>query len=85
MKDQNNIDDNESKQDKWNRGLDIFIESVIKPDPALRQCAHNQRCYHELMDVRSDVLNYLKTKIFLTSNSPQPAIDRFVLQRVQRR
>ena len=32
MKDQNNIDDNESKQDKWNRGLDIFIESVIKPD-----------------------------------------------------
>ena len=47
MKDQNNIEDNESKQDKWNRGLDIFIESVIKPDPALRQCAHNQRCYHE--------------------------------------
>ena len=42
MKDQNNIDDNESKQDKWNRGLDIFIESVIKPDSALRQCAHNQ-------------------------------------------
>ena len=62
MKDQNNIDDNESKQDKWNRGLDIFIESVIKPDAALRQCAYNQRCYHELMDVRQDVLDYLKTK-----------------------
>jgi hypothetical protein len=63
MKDQNYIvNDNESKQDKWNRGLDIFIESVIKPDPALRQCAHNQRCYHELMDIRSDVLEYLKTK-----------------------
>ena len=62
MKDQNQIPDGESKQDKWNRGLDIFIESVIKPDPSLRQCAHNQRCYHELMDVRQDVLNYLKTK-----------------------
>ena len=61
MKDQNGIKDGESKQDKWNRGLDIFIESVIKPDPALRQCAHNQKCYHELMDVRAEVLNHLKS------------------------
>ena len=30
MKDQNSIPDGESKQDKWNRGLDIFIESVIE-------------------------------------------------------
>ena len=30
MKDQYTINDGESKQDKWNRGLDIFIESVIK-------------------------------------------------------
>ena len=45
MKDQYSISDDESKQDKWNRGLDLFIESVLKPDPALRQCAHNQRCY----------------------------------------
>tara|TARA_Y200000002_G_scaffold326141_1_gene288592 strand:- start:2041 stop:2238 length:198 start_codon:yes stop_codon:yes gene_type:complete len=62
MKDQYSIEDNESKQEKWNRGLDLFIESVLKPDPALRQCAHNQRCYHELMDVRADVLKYLKSK-----------------------
>lgn len=61
MKDQNNIVDNESKQDKWNRGLDLFIESVLKPDPALRQCAHNQLCYHELMDVRKEVLKHLQT------------------------
>lgn len=54
--------DNETKQDKWNRGLDLFIESVLKPDHKLRQCAHNQTCYHELMDVRQDVLKYLKTK-----------------------
>ena len=62
MKDQYSINDDESKQDKWNRGLDLFIESVLKPDPALRQCAHNQRCYNELMDVRSDILEYLKSK-----------------------
>ena len=45
MKDQNPVPDNESKQVKWNRGLDLFIESVLKPDQELRQCAHNQKCY----------------------------------------
>ena len=61
MKDQNQIADEENKQDKWNRGLDIFIESVIKPDASLRQCAHNQKCFNELMDVREEVLKHLKT------------------------
>tara|TARA_B100000965_G_scaffold398862_1_gene417667 strand:+ start:1994 stop:2194 length:201 start_codon:yes stop_codon:yes gene_type:complete len=61
MKDQNHINAVETKQDKWNRGLDIFIESVIKPDASLRQCAHNQRCFNELMDVREEVLKHLKT------------------------
>lgn len=62
MHDQNSIQDNETKQEKWNRGLDLFVESVLKPDSQLRQCAHNQLCYHELMNVRDDVLEYLKTK-----------------------
>ena len=61
MKDQYAINDEESKQDKLNRGLDIFIESVIKPDPALRQCAHNQKCYNELMEIRERVLEYLNS------------------------
>jgi len=61
MYDQYVTDDGESKQDKWNRGLDIFIESVYKPDSELRKCAHNQRCYHELMDVRTNVIEYLNT------------------------
>jgi hypothetical protein len=61
MNDQNSLEDNESKQEKWNRGLDIFIESVHKPDSSLRQCAHNQKCYNELMDVRKEVLEHLKT------------------------
>ena len=61
MKDQNPVPDNESKDVKWNRGLDLFIESVHKPDHELRQCAHNQRCFTELMEVRVTVLEYLKT------------------------
>ncbi len=55
------IYDDESKKDKWNRGLDLFIESVHKPDNELRQAAHDQRCYHELMDVREVILEHLKT------------------------
>jgi hypothetical protein len=52
--------ENESQDVKWNRGLDLFIESVHKPDHELRQCAHNQKCYNELMAVREHVLEYLK-------------------------
>ena len=59
MKDQNRITEPESKEIKWNRGLDLFIESVHKPDSELRQCAHNQECYHELMEWRSEILEYL--------------------------
>jgi hypothetical protein len=61
MKDQNRITEPESKEIKWNRGLDLFIESVHKPDSELRQCAHNQLCYNELMEIRQMILEHLKT------------------------
>ena len=61
MKDQNPVPDNEYKDVKWNRGLDLFIESVYKPDNELRQAAHDQRCFTELMEVRATILQYLKT------------------------
>ena len=32
---------------------------VHKPDNALRSCAHNQKCFNELMDVRQQVLEYV--------------------------
>lgn len=51
---------NEIYEDKWNRGLDLFIESVHKPDHELRQIAHESKCFNELMDVRENVLEYLK-------------------------
>ena len=51
----------QTQDEKWNRGLDIFIESVYAPDPGLRACAHPEKCYHELLWIREDVLSYLKT------------------------
>lgn len=48
------------KREKWNRGLDLFIESVLKPDYDLRMQAHNQECLDELMQIRETVLEYLK-------------------------
>ena len=53
--------DEESQVDKWNRGLTLFEESVLKPDHELRNCAHSQKCYNELMAIREQVLQYLKT------------------------
>ena len=61
MKDQNNIEDLEPTSVKWNRAVDLFVESVYKPDTDLRSCAHNQLCYNELMQVRENVLQYLHT------------------------
>lgn len=51
----------ETQIDKWNRGLTLFEESVLKPDHELRNCAHNQKCYNELMTIREQVLEHLKT------------------------
>ena len=39
--------------------LNLFEESVLKPDVKLRQCARNQNCYEELMQIRAHVLEYL--------------------------
>ena len=50
------------KHEKRRDALGLFVESVIKPDPQLRQCAHNQECYHELMEWRQDILDYLKDR-----------------------
>ena len=61
MKDQNSVDNIESKIEKYNRAVDLFIESVHKPDTALRSCAHNQKCYNELMQIRDQVLEYVYT------------------------
>ena len=60
MKDQASVG-NESPTIKYQRALDLFTESVMKPDHELRGCAHNQGCYEDLMEIREHVLNYLST------------------------
>ena len=60
MKDQASVG-NESPTVKYQRALDLFTESVMKPDHELRGCAHNQGCYDDLMEIREHVLNYLST------------------------
>jgi len=61
VKDQNTIKDQETETQKFNRALDLYIESVHKPDHHLRGCAHNQHCYGELMQIRENVLVYVKS------------------------
>ena len=52
----------ETKEEKTQRALTLFEESVLKiPDARLHGCAHNQECYYELMEIREHVLEYLKT------------------------
>ena len=61
MHDQNSIKGNETPEEKYQRALDLFTESVMKPDPDLRGCAYNQDCFNQLMEIREHVLEYLKT------------------------
>jgi len=53
--------DTEKKQKRCD-ALGIIIESVLHTDHKLRQCAHNQKCYNELMEVREEVLEYLNQR-----------------------
>ena len=61
MKDQGSVGVNESPTIKYQRALDLFTESVMKPDHDLRGCAYNQDCFNELMEIREHVLKYLAT------------------------
>ncbi len=60
MKDQNSINESETYSQRYDRALALFTESVLKPDHVLRGCAHNQKCYNELMEIRETILEYLK-------------------------
>lgn len=53
------MNEQQIKHEKRRDALGLFYESVLKPDSELRQCAHNQLCYHELMEWRSEIIEYL--------------------------
>ena len=59
MKDQNSVGE-ETQREKWYRGRSLFIESLHKPDNALRACAHNQKCYNELMEIREMAIEWAR-------------------------
>ena len=52
---------NPSMQKKLD-AFDLFIMSVWKPDPELRNDALEQECFKELMDIRDEMLEYLQAK-----------------------
>ena len=47
------------KQLKRKDAFYIFYESVLKPDTDLRQYAHGEECFHELMEWRQEIITYL--------------------------
>ncbi len=60
MKDQSPILEKETQKEKWDRGRSLFLESLYKPDHELRGCSHNQKCFNELMQIREDVIEYVR-------------------------
>ena len=48
-----------NKQEKRKDAFFIFYESVLKPDHELSQDAHDQKCYHELLEWRGEIIAYL--------------------------
>ena len=83
MHDQNSIDKNETPAQKYERALDLFTESVLKPDHDLRGCAHNQGCYDELLEIREHVLKYLKTLKEVTHHTNPDESDEIETQKLE--
>ena len=50
----------DTKQEKWDRGKTLMLESLHNPDDRLRGCAHNQKCYHELLEIRDQVIEMVQ-------------------------
>jgi len=59
-----------TQYEKWDRGKTLMLESLHKPDDRLRGCAHNQKCYHELIEIREQVIEMVQKM-----SNPRPYID----------
>tara|TARA_B100001175_G_scaffold187732_1_gene159345 strand:- start:271 stop:597 length:327 start_codon:yes stop_codon:yes gene_type:complete len=59
-----------TQYEKWDRGKTLMLESLHKPDDRLRGCAHNQKCYHELIEIREQVIEMVQKM-----SNPRPFID----------
>ena len=56
--------------EKWDRAKTLMLESLHKPDDKLRGCAHNQKCYYELMEIKDQVIEMVQKM-----SNPRPYID----------
>ena len=70
MKDQRSIDGDPTSYEKWDRAKSLMLESLHKPDNHLRSCAHNQKCYYELLEIRDQVLEMVQKM-----SNPRPYVD----------
>ena len=52
----------DDKDQKRRDAFFIFYDSVLKPDPELRVYAHEQECFHELMEWRAEIIRYLDSR-----------------------
>ena len=82
MHDQNSIRTEETDAEKYQRALDLFTESVLKPDTNLRGCAYNQGCYEDLMEIREHVLEYLRTLKEVTKHTNADESDEIETQKL---
>ena len=83
MHDQNSIGKSETPSEKYQRALDLFTESVLKPDADSRGCAYNQDCFNELMEIREHVLQYLKTLKEVTHHTNADESDEIETQKLE--
>jgi len=47
--------------EKWDRARTLMLESLYKPDSKLRGCAYNQECKDELMEIRDEVIEIVRS------------------------
>ena len=59
-----------SQYEKWDRAKTLVLESLHKPDDRLRGCAHNQRCYYEMIEIRNQVIEMVQNM-----SNPRPFVD----------
>ena len=59
-----------SSYEKWDRAKTLMLESLHKPDDKLRGCAHNQKCFYELMEIKDQVIELVQHM-----SNPRPYID----------
>ena len=51
----------QNAEERWDRGKTLLLESLYKPDTKLRGCAYNQDCFDEMISIRDEVVEYVRS------------------------